>query len=167
MKTDVIIPYKVSMNLRELIDCNIDRLINEDNLRRREFEDNKRELLPHVLEYMHSYFELHNLSMMEDGNSTSGFSGIDGYLRIDIQKKLDFITNNDYYWEYNGACFYHRVLGREIRIWLHKKGKHVATPKLGFSMTSVDPNKTYGESIESEIEFMAITAAKHKKRLGK
>lgn len=165
MKTNINIPYSINLDLKGLMDSNIDKLKSEEVKRKEEFEANRQELLPFVLKYMHSYFELHNLSMYKDNSSTSGYSGIGGYDKIEIEKELTRISNKDYLWSFDGATFTYRVAGKEIKIWLSRPGKTTPTYALGYNMMSVKHGQVYGKSIESEIQLIAEMAAKHLKRL--
>tara|TARA_R110000796_G_scaffold88545_11_gene190506 strand:- start:15691 stop:16203 length:513 start_codon:yes stop_codon:yes gene_type:complete len=129
---------------------------------------NKTALLKIVLPYIHSVYALHNRKCTRTMNTSTGCTGLLGLNPVDIDKKIDWIVNTDYHgvWSENYNTFiFTDMLGKNIKIWLNKEGKHVHTPKLGYSMTSFGSeigSKIYGEGVQAELELIAKHCAKYK-----
>ena len=128
-----------------------------------EFKRNKKELLKYVLPLMHGIYALHNRKCNKSTSSVTGDVGLLGLSKVNIEEKLNFIVESDYLFQDNGATFKSSShsnghISREICVWLHGKGKHQATPHLGFSMTGL-VSSVYGESVEKELLKVAKVCA--------
>jgi hypothetical protein len=133
--------------------------------------ENKKELLKYVLPLMHGIFALHNNKCHISSASTSGYHGLLGYSKYNIEEKLQHIvdTESSLTWSNNFQTFSFENFGgnnfKEVKIWLNKRhGCHQSTPHLPYSVKALlnTSESTYGSSIESELENLAKYCAIYK-----
>ena len=155
-----------TIDLKDLFDTQdkqsvVNKTAEDD--KQEEFKRNKKELLKYVLPLMHGIYALHNRKCNKSTSSVTGDVGLLGLSKVNIEEKLNFIVESDYYFKDNGATFKssshsNGYISREICVWLHGKGKHQATPHLGYSMTGL-VSSVYGESVEKELLKVAKVCA--------
>ena len=157
-----------TVDLKHLFDTQDQQLIankTAQEQKEEEFKQNKKELLKYVLPLMHGIYALHNRKCNKSTSSVTGDVGLLGLGKVDIEEKLNFIVESDYYFKDNGASFvasnFSYPLKDKIQVWLHKENKFVATRDLGYSMTSLIKGESdiYGKSIEDELLKVAKICA--------
>lgn len=159
MKEIKTIAYPVRKDLGQLIkDKTIDHQ-NEEKRKKEEFESNKQKLLPYVLEFVHSIYELHNMRCTKTDRLGGKYLGVLGYGKQDVNVKIAKIVNEDNLWGDCGRVF--KCASTKIHMWLNCSQKFKATPNLPYSMVGTFSKQQYGESIDSEIEHLAGMIAKH------
>ena len=126
--------------------------------------ENKKELLKHVLPFMHGVYALHNHKCNRTTSSSTGRDGLLGFRKLNIEEELERIVKIDSHlmWKDNYQTFVFTILNKEIKIWLNKQhGAHKNTPHLPYSMTTPFPNKTYGDSVEAVLTEIAKYCARY------
>jgi hypothetical protein len=154
-----IIKYKITQDFEKLLaekDCQYQA---KEKAKKEEFRANRERLLPYVLQMIESAYTVHNMRCKNTLNSTTGKEGIFGLNKVDIQKKINYILREDCNgWYGNGSGFVWYFGGSKTNIWLNdRRGAHVATPNLEYSMTVIrkwgdNIDNIYVKSIEKEIE---------------
>ena len=161
------IAYNTNLDVKSLIKEKRNNKEIADNKKATEFKENKKRLLPYVLQYLHYMVELHNSIVIKntfacgDYRSNVRITSIrDNSDKIDLQETLDKYTN-DCFFKDNGATYecnmFGSIIGKNPKIWLNsRKGCHVANPNLEYSMTGsrieLEASKVYAESIEDYIK---------------
>ena len=129
---------------------------------------NKEQLLRIALPFIHGVYALHNRKCTHTSSTSTGNDGLLGLSQKNIEKEIDYIVNTDssYVWTDNYSCITVDVMNnRKIKIWLNSRdGCHRSTPRLDYSMTSV--NKVYGTSIEDELTTIAEYCSRYKDEWG-
>ena len=151
-------------------------LLDEQAERRKEAGlENKKELLKYVLPLMHGIFALHNNKCHKTGASTSGYAGLLGYSKYNIEERLQHIVDSEssLTWSDNFQTFTFENFGgvnfKQVKIWLNRRqGCFKATPRLPYSMAALlnTSDEVYGESIESELEKLAKHCATYRDSWG-
>jgi hypothetical protein len=163
-----------TVDLKYLFDIQDEQLLvnkTAQEQKEEEFKRNKKELLKYVLPLMHGIYALHNRKCNKTNTSTTGNNGLLGYSKVNIEDKLNFIVESDYYFKDNGATFecnlFNHTFRDKVQVWLNKKGKHIHTPHLGYSMMgltrdgSVRDGSIYAKSIEDELLKVAKECAEY------
>jgi hypothetical protein len=156
-----------TIDLKDLFDTQDRQLVankTAEEEKQEEFKRNKKELLKYVLPLMHGIYALHNRKCLKSSSSVTGETGMLGLHKVNIEEKLNFIVENDYYFKDNGATFkcaqFGQVIQSEITVWLPRHGKMNVTPHLGYTMLGlINDDVTYAESIESELIKLAKKCA--------
>jgi len=124
---------------------------------------NKTRLLKIVLPYVHSVYALHNRKCNHTTDTSTGYRGLLGISRINIEKEIEYIVNTDshFVWGHNFSTFKFDIGESRIMIWLNDRegGCYKSTPHLDYSMTSI--NKVYGTSIKDELMTIAKLCSKY------
>ena len=163
-----------TIDLKYLFDIQDEQLIankSAQEQREEEFKQNKKELLKYVLPLMHGIYALHNRKCNKTNTSTTGDIGLLGYSKVNIEEKLNFIVESDYYFKDNGIKFecslFSHTFKDKIKVWLNREEKYIHTPHLGYSMigiaidSSIFDGTLYGESIEDELLKVAKFCAEY------
>lgn len=158
-----------TIDLKDLFDTQDKQLVvnkTAEEEKQEEFKRNKKELLKYVLPLMHGIYALHNRKCDKSTSSVTGDVGLLGLSKVNIEEKLDFIVESDFYFQDNGATFNYSthssaVVVGEINIWLHGPGKFQYTPNLNYSMARIVRNNMhiYGASVEQELINLAKACA--------
>lgn len=158
-----------TIDLKDLFDTQDRQLVvnkTTEDEKQEEFKRNKKELLKYVLPLMHGIYALHNRKCNKSTSSVTGEVGLLGLGKVNIEEKLNFIVESDFYFKDNGATFDCSVHGNAIlrdnvQVWLNKKGKYIHTPNLAYSMISLTRagNSVYGMSLEDELLKVAKECA--------
>tara|TARA_R110000803_G_scaffold207208_1_gene275008 strand:+ start:603 stop:1100 length:498 start_codon:yes stop_codon:yes gene_type:complete len=154
-----------SVNVEELFNTQDDQLasnIAEENRKVAIGIANKTRLLKIVLPLVHSVYALHNRKCNHTMDTSTGYSGLLGINKINIEKEIDYIVNTDSHlvWFDNFATFKFNIGRNDIKIWLNDRyGCHKSTPHLDYSMTSI--SSTYGTSIKDELMTIAKLCSKY------
>ena len=161
MKEEKIIKYKMTQDFDAILKAKT----GENNVRLEQKENtfirNRDRLLPYVLQLIDSMISVHNMKCNKSNSSTTGEDGLFAISKIDKEKQLKLALNRSY-WSSNGEHFGTLVGVKVVKIWLNSgDGKHVHTPNLEYSMTSLNKGNTYGESIEMETELLIERLAKY------
>ena len=148
-----IIAYNTSLDISSL-------LKNEDKVekcrldfKRREFENNKKALLPFIFKYIHYLVEINNGSIIKSyqGHENARLCSIGGR-KLDLTECLELAANNCHFQD-NGALWEWdaHIFNGSTKIWLNNGvGKHVATPEHKYSMGGFARN-VYARSIEDYV----------------
>lgn len=163
-----------TIDLKYLFDIQDEQSITNKSAqeqREEEFKQNKKELLKYVLPLMHGIYALHNRKCNKTNTSTTGDNGLLGYSKVNIEEKLNFIVESDYYFKENGIMFecnlFSHTFKDKIQVWLNREGKHIHTPNLGYSMmgltrdASIFDGTLFAESIEDELLKVAKVCAEY------
>jgi len=161
MKEEKIIKYKMTQDFDAILKAktgeNNVRLEQEENT----FIRNRDRLLPYVLQLIDSMISVHNMKCTKSNSSTTGENGLFTLSKIDKEKQLKLALKR-YNWSSDGEPFSTIIGVKKIKIWLNSgDGKHIHTPNLEYSMTSINKGNVYGESIESEIELLIERLAEY------
>ena len=154
-----------SVNVEELFNAQDDQFdsnLAEKNRKVAIGIANKTRLLKIVLPYAHSVYALHNRKCNRTMDTSTGYIGLLGISKVNIEKEIDYIVNTDsnFVWSNNYATFKFNIGRNDIKIWLNdRNGCHKSTPHLDYSMTSI--NKTYGTSIKDELIAIAQLCSKY------
>lgn len=156
-----------TIDLKDLFDTQDKQLVvnkTAEYEKQEEFKRNKKELLKYVLPLMHGIYALHNRKCNKSTSSVTGDVGLLGLSKVNIEEKLNFIVESDFYFKDNGATFkyaqFGKVIQSEIAVWLPRHGKMNVTAHLGYTMRGlINDDVTYAESIESELIKLAKKCA--------
>ncbi len=142
-----------------------EELVAQNLKRAQEGLENKKELLKHVLPFLHGIFALHNNKCNLAGKSSTGRMGLLGLRKIDIQQELDFYVQTDSHivWQNNFQTFKFSNGEREVLIWLNRPGAFVYSHHLPYSMTTFikESGNIYGKSVEDELSKVARYCARY------
>ncbi len=101
-------------------------------------QKNKEALLKIALPFYHSVLALHNRKCSNYPNVSTGQKGLLGLSRVDIQKKLNWITETDYHnlWSYNYSVITLDLDDVNVKIWLHNDANSnpIFTPLNSYSI---------------------------------
>jgi hypothetical protein len=158
-----------TVDLKYLFDTQDQQVIVNNTAKEKkaeEFIENKKELLKYVLPLMHGIYALHNRKCTKSDYSVTGDKGLLGLDKVNIEEKLKFIVESDYYFKDNGesfACNLSYPLRGPIKVWLNKDNNFKATPDLAYSMSTLvsGDNGVYGKSIEDELLKVAKVCAQY------
>lgn len=157
------IAYNTTLNIKTLVKNKQEEKSNKEDAKQREFEENKKKLLPHVLKYLHYLAELHNEIVIKNAfvenycNNIRATSGMSNANPVEIDDVLEKYTA-DHFFSANGLCWecnmFKPVATRYApKIWLNAGKLVQATPNLPYSMSGAKDQ--YATSIEDYIVEIA------------
>lgn len=163
MKTE---PIFYTVDLKHLLSIQkeqTEKNIADKERERLEFLDRKKRLLKIVLPLVHGIVALHNNKCILSTDSTTGRKGLLGYTKVDLEKKLDSYVNRDYHFSSCGGTVEIDTGIARIKVWLHdsKSSNFIATPSLGYSMTTSKEEEEYGRGVEDELIYLAKYCARY------
>ena len=138
------IAYNTTLDVKTLIKEEQINKANTERQKRLEFENNKKRLLPYVLQYLHYLTELHNnviLKCVYAGRYLNNVRIIGQYQGILSIKYVIEKYTTDIWFADNGAsyrciAFEPIISNKAVKIWLNDApGKYVHNKELEYSMT--------------------------------
>lgn len=158
------IAYNTTLDIQTLVKAAQNdraRQISETN---EKFVENKRQLLPYVLKYLHYLTDLHNSVVIKSCYADENYRTNIRIMRLDdkmldISKVIQDYTK-DFYFENNGATYscnmFRPVICREVPIiWLNSRhGCYVNNSSLEYSMTAGGLGLVYADSVEHFIQLL-------------
>ena len=116
---------------------------------------NREELLKIILPLVHGSVVLHNNKCNLTNYVTTGRSGLLGISKKSIEKEISLYTDYDMFFSESDTVVEINLGVRKIKVWLNKISKHIHTPNLSYSMTTIEEGKVYGMSVENELRVLA------------
>jgi hypothetical protein len=151
-------PIYYTVDLKELLDLqdsetqkNKSIAIEKEEQRLR----NREELLKIVLPLVHAKTILHNNKCILANYTTTGRSGLLGISKKNLEEQISHYTNFNFNFSELDTVVKVDLGVKEIKVWLHKPGKHISTHNLPYSMTTIEKDCRYGKGIENELRVLA------------
>jgi len=151
-------PIYYTVDLKELLDLQNSET-EKNNLIAIEKEkqrlSNREELLKIILPLVHGSIILHNNKCNLTNNTSTGRIGLLGISQKNLEKEISNYI--DYNFNFSELDTIAKIdLGfKQIKVWLNLRDKHISTPNLSYSMTTIEKDCNYGKGIENELRLLA------------
>jgi hypothetical protein len=116
---------------------------------------NREKLLKIILPLVHGSVVLHNNKCKLTNYVTTGRSGLLGISKRSIEKEISLYTDYDMFFSESDTVVNINLGVGKVKVWLNKISKHIHTPNLSYSMTTIEEGKCYGMSVENELKVLA------------